>query len=91
MNPRVSAIACFSVAAIAGYAAHRLYFSIGEPDPRSVGPSLHVGYFWRLATALWWGSLASIGGWRFPDMGRFAAKGLPYVLSVAVIAAFWVP
>ena len=91
MTPRTSAIVCFAAAAIGGYAAHRLYFSIGEPDPRSVGPSVHVGYFWRLSTALWWGVLAGVGGWRLPRAGLLVSRLLPLLVLAAVIAAFVVP
>jgi hypothetical protein len=86
-----AAIASFATVAIFGYAAHRVGFSFGEPDPRTVGPTLHIAYFWRLSTALWWGSLAAIGGWRYPGVGAVAARALPYVVAAAVIAAFVVP
>jgi hypothetical protein len=88
---RSSAILCFVVVAIFGYAALRLRGAIGEPDPRTVGPSLHVGYYWRVATAIWWGTLAAVGGWRFPEAGAWAARALPVVVGAATIAAFVVP
>ncbi|MDP2314927.1 MAG: hypothetical protein Q8P41_18655 [Pseudomonadota bacterium] len=90
-EPRVAAITCFVVVAILGYALQRLWASIGEPDPRTLGPSVHTAYYWRIATALWWGGLAAIGGWRFPVAGPVAARALPIVLVAAAIAAFLVP
>ncbi|MES2640278.1 MAG: hypothetical protein V4850_12365 [Myxococcota bacterium] len=91
LDPRTSAITSFLVAALLGYALQRLYGAIGEPDPRILGPSAHIAYYWRLATALWWGVLAAIGGWRFPAAGALAARALPGVLIAIVIAAFLVP
>ncbi len=88
---RSSAIACFVVTAVLGYALSRLWGAIGEPDPRTLGPSLHTAYYWRLATALWWGGLAAIGGWRYPAAGGLAARGLPFVIVGAGVAAFVVP
>lgn len=88
---RFSAVACGVVAAVAGYALHRAVFAVGEPDPRTVGPSEHIGYFWRVATALWWAGLAAIGGWRFPSIGPMAARSLPWVVAAAVVVAFLLP
>ncbi len=90
-NARSSAVLCFVFVAIVGYAALRLWGAVGEPDPRTVGPSLHVGYYWRVATAVWWATLAAVGGWRFPDAGTWAARALPVAVGAAVIAAFAVP
>lgn len=86
-----SAIACFANAAVLGYALHRLGFAATEPDPRTLGPSVHVGYFWRVATALWWGSLAALGGWRLPALGDPAARALPVAVIIATVIAFTVP
>ncbi|MDP2304843.1 MAG: hypothetical protein Q8P18_02315 [Pseudomonadota bacterium] len=91
LDPRTSAITSFVVAALLGYALDRLRSAIGEADPRTLGPSLHIGYYWRLATSLWWGVLAGIGGWRFPVAGTLAARALPFVLVAVVLAAFMVP
>ena len=91
MNRRFAAVVCFANAAILGYAAHRVGFSFGEPDPRTIGPTLHTPFFWRAATALWWGSLAGLGGWRFPGVGGAAARALPWAVGVAAIAMFLVP
>lgn len=85
---RTSAALCFAVVAILGYALHRAYFSFGEPDPRTVGPTEHTPYFWRVATALWWGGLAALGGWRFPAVGPVAARALPWVVVLAAVLAF---
>lgn len=91
LERRASAITCFLVAALLGYALQRLRSAIGEADPRTLGPSAHIAYYWRLATALWWGVLAALGGWRYPAAGAVAARSLPYVLVGVVIAAFLVP
>ncbi|MFN7134941.1 MAG: hypothetical protein ACK4N5_22885, partial [Myxococcales bacterium] len=76
---------------VLGYAAQRLAAAPSEPDPRVVGPSVHTAYYWRVATAMWWGGLAGIGGWRFPAVGPRVARALPWVVAGAVIAAVVVP
>lgn len=91
LDPRTAAITSFLVASLVGYASLRLYAGIDEPDPRTLGPSAHTAYYWRLATALWWGSLGGLGGWRFPVAGRLAVRALPLVLVAVVVAAFLVP
>ena len=50
-----------------------------------------TAYFWRVGTAAWWGVLAAIGGWRFPEAGPVAARALPWVVIAATIAAVLVP
>lgn len=88
---RTSAAACFGVVAVLGYLALRLAGAVNEPDPRTIGPTVHTGYYWRVATALWWGGLAAVGGWRWPQAGASAARALPFVVLIATIAAFVVP
>lgn len=87
MNRRFSAAVCFANAAVLGYALHRLVFAAGEPDPALIGPTEHIPYFWRTATALWWGGLAALGGWRFPGVADAAARALPWTVAVAVAIA----
>ncbi|MFZ5479159.1 MAG: hypothetical protein ACOZNI_20515 [Myxococcota bacterium] len=88
---RAAALLCFAIAAVLGYAAHRAFFAIGEPDPRAVGPSVHTPYYWRVATATWWGSLAAAGGWRFPEVEPIATRALPWAVGVATAIAVLIP
>jgi hypothetical protein len=88
---RKAAILAFALGAILGYAGLRLAASIGEPDPRAIGPTAHIPYYWRVATAGWWGGLAAVGGWRFPGVSRTLERMLVPVVALAVIAAFAVP
>lgn len=90
-SPRASAWVCFAAMAVFGYAALRLYAAPNEPDPRTLGPSVHVGYYWRVGTAIWWGALAGIAGWRFPAVGPAVAAALPWIAGAATIAAVLVP
>jgi hypothetical protein len=86
-----SAVVCFAAAATLGYALQRLGAAWHEPDPRTIGPSLHVPYFWRCATALWWGGLAALAGFRWPGVGARVERAFPVVLVVAVGVAVFVP
>lgn len=81
----------FANAAIFGYAALRLASWLGgEPDPRMILAAAHVGYYWRVATAVWWGALAGAAGARFGG-GDMAVRLLPVVVGVATVAAILVP
>jgi hypothetical protein len=76
---------------VGGYAAQRAYFAIGEPDPRSVGPSLHTAYFWRVMVSLWWGGMAALAGWRWPGLAGPVSRALPWVVAAAVAVGGLVP
>lgn len=91
LSPRAAAFVAFAAVAVLGYALQRLAAAPTEPDPRTLGPTVHVGYYWRLSTALWWGLLAGIGAWRIPVAGALAARALPWIVAFATIAAFAVP
>lgn len=87
-----AATLAFMNVAILGYALLRLYsFLKGEPDPRSVGPSTHIAFFWRSATACWWGSMAAAGAWRYPQVRGTLGKALPWILLLATVLAVLVP
>ena len=89
---RVAAILAFLHAALLGYALLRLQsFLHGEPDPRSVGPSQHIPFFWRSATALWWGAMAAAAGWRWPQSRDALGRALPWVVALVVGLAVAVP
>lgn len=91
-RPAVAAALLFAEAAILGYALHRLAFSLaGEPDPRTVGATAHVGYYWRVATSLWWGTIASAAGWRWPTVGPFAWRAFWPCVALAAVIAILVP
>ena len=92
MKPAVAAGLAFVDVAILGYALHRLGFHLaGEPDPRLIVASAHIGYYWRVATALWWGSIAGALGWRFPAIGLWAERLLLPSVIIATGIAFVVP
>jgi hypothetical protein len=88
---RAAAVLAFGLVVVLGYALHRAVFSIGEPDPRSVGPSQHIAYFWRIATVTWWGALAAAGAWRFPRVGPACERALPWAVAIAVAIAVFIP
>jgi len=76
----------FAVGAIAGYAVHRLVSKLlGEPDPRTVIAAEHVGFYWRAATATWWGLLLSAAAWRFPGAEAPLRRAFWPVLVGAVV------
>ncbi len=88
---RVAALLCFAAVAPVGYALHRLWFAAGEADPRMIIASAHIGFYWRVATAAWWGLLAAAAGYRFPALADVARwMWAPGVLVAALIAT-WVP
>jgi hypothetical protein len=77
--------------AILGYAALRLASWLGgEPDPRMILASAHIAYYWRVATASWWGALAAAAGARFGG-ADLAGKLLPAVVAAATLVAVLVP
>lgn len=87
MNPRTAAILAAVHGAIIGYAAHRLIGkALGEPDPRTVSAAVHIGFYWRSATALWWGALCAGLCWRFPQLAAPLPRTLvPTVVIVTVL------
>lgn len=90
LTPR--SILAFAQGAILGYALLRLWsWWGGEPDPRLIRASEHIPFFWRVATALWWGSLAAVAAWRFPTSERWLERTLVPVVLVAVAVAVGVP
>lgn len=92
MRPAVSALLCFVDVAVLGYALHRLGFHlVGEPDPRLIIASVHIGYYWRVFTAVWWGCIGGAAGWRFPALGGWAERALVPSVLVAVGIAVLVP
>lgn len=93
MSPRLpAALLCFVAVAPVGYALHRLGFWLaGEPPPGAIVASTHIGFYWRVATAAWWGLLAAAAGWRFPALGGVAERLWPGALGVAVVIAVLVP
>lgn len=87
-----AAVLCFACVAPVGYALHRLGFWLaGEPAPGAILHSVHISFYWRVATAAWWGLIAAAAGWRFPSLGAHAARAWPAALVAAVIIAVVVP
>lgn len=91
LGKRAAALTSFLVVAMLGYTVLRLWGALDEPDPRTVGPSEHIGYYWRVALALWFGTLAGVGGWRWSAVGELAARALPWAIVAAVLQAVLVP
>lgn len=82
----------FVVSALAGYALHRLGFHLaGEPDPRVIVHADHVGYYWRVATAAWWGLIGAALAARFPEVAPHLARVWPLAFLLAVAVALLVP
>ncbi len=81
----------FVVGALLAYALLRgASVIVGEPDPRSIGPTVHVAYFWRVALATWFGSLTAVSHARFgwPSPG---ARALAIATTIAVTIGLLVP
>lgn len=92
LNRRESAAATFAAVAVSAYATLRLLSWLGgEPDPRTVVASEHVGYYVRVWLCLWLGGLGAATGWWWPAVGRLAARLLPPVVLGAVAVAIAVP
>ena len=90
--PIAAALLCFADVAVLGYALHRLGFWLqGEPEPGLILASVHIGFYWRAATALWWGLLAGAAGWRWPRLGLVAGRFMPIGVAIAVAIAVLVP
>ncbi len=90
-RPDEAAALWFANGAILGYAALRVgSWLAGEPDPRMILASAHIGWYWRVTTALWWGTLGAAAGWRFggAELGRRVLVG---VVLLAVTQAILVP
>ncbi len=81
----------FAVGALLAYAGLRAGSAMmGEPDPRGIGPTVHVAYFWRVALATWAGSLMAVSRARFgwPAPG---GRALAIALAIAVTVGLAVP
>ncbi len=87
---RIAAWLGFAQGALLGYAGHRLATKLlGEPDPRTVIASEHVGFYWRAATAVWWGLLLAGFSWRFPRVEPALRRTLTPAVVIAVLVAAW--
>lgn len=88
LDRRYAAMLACAEAAIIGYALLRIQQS-GGPPARSVGPSMHIPYFWRLLICGWWGILAGLLGWRFPQLTRVLERllwpGVVFAVGVALV------
>jgi hypothetical protein len=89
----------FGLAAPVAYIAQRLYDHalVGETDPLSMLRQVHVAYFWRAATAGFWGGLAAlvvllVGARRLrvPEP-RAAARVLAVVVATFLVLAWIYP
>lgn len=92
-NERITAAAlAFAQVAILGYVALRLLgVWRGEPSPKAVYGGVHIAFFWRGATSLWWGSLAALAAWNYPDCRKILTPALPAVVLLSVCLAFLFP
>ncbi len=87
---RVAGWLGFVHGSVLGYAAHRLVsVALGEPDPRVVIASEHVGFYWRAGTAMWWGLLLGAFCLRFSGSEPVLRRTLVPVVIVAVGAVVW--
>ena len=91
LPPFVAAALAFAAVALLAYAGLRLAAAVHEPDPRTLGPSVHIAYYWRIGTALWWATIAAVGAARFPVLGTLAGRALPWSIVGAVGVAIFVP
>ena len=82
----------FIYGALLGYALHRIASKLlGEPDPRTVIASEHVGFYWRVGTALWWGCLLGAFCLRFPETESPLRKALLPMVALVVLALALTP
>ena len=92
-NEKIRAAAlAFAEAAILGYVLLRM-LSVwqGSPSAKAVYGGVHIPYSWRGAPALWWGGLAALAGWRFPQLGPLLSSLLLPLLLFSVLVAFLFP
>lgn len=71
MSPQraVAAWLGFVHGGVVGYTVHRLASRwMGEPDPRAVISTEHVGFYWRAGTALWWACVLAALAARVPEL-----------------------
>lgn len=97
MNPpqkdRIQAASlAFVEAAILGYVLLRLLTVWqGAPSPKTIYGGEHIPYFWRCATALWWGAVAAAAGWHVPQIRPFLSTLLLPLVLFSVVIAFMFP
>ena len=83
----------FALAAPTAYVLQRLVERIqgGEPDPLVIARTMHVAFYWRVATAVWWGGLAAMLVWaivrRRGDHGWFVDR-FAWAVSAVGIGVF---
>ncbi len=89
---RIAAWLGFVHGALTGYAIDRVLTRIlGEPDPRMIIASAHVGFYWRVALSLWWGALLSAFCTRFPTSATWLRRSLPYLIAGVTLALILCP
>ncbi len=89
--PRGDTLLLFASATLVAYASLRAGSALlGEPDPRAIGPTVHVAYFWRVSLATWLGGVAAAAHARF-GLPRLAPLWHFVALFFAVTVALLVP
>ncbi len=89
----------FALVAPVAYIAQRLFDHalVGDVDPLSMLRQTHVAYYWRAATASFWGGLAAmvvlmVGAERIPTPEpRHAGRLLAFIAATFVVLAWIYP
>ena len=77
------------IVAILAYTALRVGSALsGEPDPRAIGPTEHVPYFWRCLFATWAGSVGGAFAWQFGPFSDRAETGTAKLSILLLVACF---
>ena len=86
------AFAClvFAVAAPSFYTAHRLFevFQGGGEDPALILAQAHVGFYWRIGSAVWLSVAASVAAFALSPTSERAQLGATWISR---IVPWWVP
>lgn len=84
------------VAAIAYVVQRLIEIRSGTPvDPLLVIREAHTAYYWRCATAFWWGGVAFAAVARGPSVRRALPRTAPWIVGalgvVLLLSTWWWP
>lgn len=92
------AAAAFALAAPAAYVAQRLYeidATDGPINPLLVLRDKHTAFYWRAATATWWGGVAAIVTYALARRGARPARALRWaalpLIGLVILLSWWFP
>ena len=70
------ALACFAVTSAIAYCVHRTaeFARSGPQNPLAIIRDLHVGYYWRVLNASFFGGIGAFVGWHLAGSPRLRDK-----------------